>query len=353
MAELFRSRKPCFPTPFDRFRWRGRSHTSVRSHRGFTLIELLVVIAIIAVLIALLLPAVQQAREAARRSQCKNNLKQIGLALHNYHGTYQMFPAAFIYSASVIGNADSMYGWGTSILPYIDQAPLYTAINPGGRTLRQVASSTDADAALLKTPLSGFRCPSDVAAPTNNLSFWGSSGWSPQMNATIGVSTSNFNGVGTSNYVAMVGPGGFGSAQGTLNGSVRTFNDLKGIFFANSFRRIRDITDGTSNTIAITERDGGRISQTNAQNLAGVWVGPGQVSTLRQVYQVLAIGSSYINDGAATVEASPVQGAGSFHVGGAHFLIADGSVRFISENVSSDTYSALCQRDDGIPVGEF
>jgi prepilin-type N-terminal cleavage/methylation domain-containing protein len=135
-----------------------------RRHRGFTLIELLVVIAIIAILIALLLPAVQQAREAARQSQCKNNLKQIGLALHNYHDVFNMFPASYLVDYNhperdeETLDGPSGWAWGTMLLPYLDQAPLYNAFEihlPAWHPNNAVA---------VQTPLEVFLCPSATGA---------------------------------------------------------------------------------------------------------------------------------------------------------------------------------------------
>src|SRR5262245_16035146 len=131
----------------------------MRSRKGFTLIELLVVIAIIAVLIALLLPAVQQAREAARRSQCKNNLKQIGLGLHNYHDTFGVFAPGFISSTSNSTTGIGT-GWASSafILPYIDQAPLYNQLN----TLTPINPSDATQLGLIRTVIGVYQCPSDT-----------------------------------------------------------------------------------------------------------------------------------------------------------------------------------------------
>ena len=128
---------------------------SIFKNRGFTLIELLVVIAIIAILIALLLPAVQQAREAARRSQCKNNLKQLGLATHNYHDSHNVFPISH-------GDTGNSFGWRAMILPYVDQSPLYNKINFNGNIVD--AGNLE----IAQTPLGLFHCPSDPSA--NNVS---------------------------------------------------------------------------------------------------------------------------------------------------------------------------------------
>ena len=149
-------------------------NAQIRIRRGFTLIELLVVISIIAVLIALLLPAVQQAREAARRSQCKNNIKQMGLAFHNYHDVFNTFPPAWI-SGSATGPTNGSttetgcWGWGAMLLPHLDQAPLYNVVQPGPLTLSQNLAAGGAQAAALKTPLAAFRCASDVGPGVNDF----------------------------------------------------------------------------------------------------------------------------------------------------------------------------------------
>jgi len=190
---------------------------------GFTLIELLVVIAIIAILIALLLPAVQQAREAGRRSQCKNNLKQMGLALHNYHDIYNCFPMGNVNIPAVITtnppctpvNANQVFGWGTALLPQLDQAPLYEMLNPAQYRCSGMPAATTlipatTGAALLQTPLSVFVCPSDTG---------------PAIHAMYG----NYS---KSNYVI--------SEQIGNNFTVS--------------RNMRDLTDGSSNTLLMAER---------------------------------------------------------------------------------------------------
>ena len=143
--------------------------------RGFTLIELLVVIAIIAILIALLLPAVQQAREAARRSQCKNNLKQIGLAIHNYHDVSRSFPFSWM-----LGNDFNASVWGVMILPYLDQAPLYNRWDssvPAWDTAATVfgfpASPVQGNLAVIRTPLAVYKCPSTPLANVHNYDYSG------------------------------------------------------------------------------------------------------------------------------------------------------------------------------------
>ncbi|MCA9046851.1 MAG: DUF1559 domain-containing protein, partial [Planctomycetaceae bacterium] len=197
-------------------------------HRGFTLIELLVVIAIIAVLIALLLPAVQQAREAARRSQCKNNLKQIGLALHNYHDTFTVFPPGYITrninnTAMATMESGPGFAWGTMILPYIDQAPLYNHFDFN----EDATDHHNAEHGSEFLPV--FACPSD---PQPN-----------KFTVTDGGGTTYE--LGSANYVGIFGYGSVTMNAGQPQGD--------GLFYRNSRKGMRDVTDGTSNTIMVGE----------------------------------------------------------------------------------------------------
>ena len=192
--------------------------------KGFTLIELLVVIAIIAVLIALLLPAVQQAREAARRSQCKNNLKQLALALHNYHDSFKLFPPgsfAGVYAQYVSGGLDgSRKCWMQMILPYIDQAPMYNQLTPyfnNGTDMLSVPQS------IIATKIAVLQCPSDPAA------------------GKISSTSQGFIG----NYVLCSGPH---DPTTSVNGSTVGLK-LNGMFYGISSTKIGDVTDGTSNTV--------------------------------------------------------------------------------------------------------
>lgn len=332
-----------------------------RHPRGFTLIELLVVIAIIAILIALLLPAVQQAREAARRTQCKNNLKQIGLALHNYHDIYNNFPIGG-QRDPVNAGAVEMWGWGASILPQLEQNSLFNGLGIGQRRLTEVLADANLRP-LLQTPLNGFICPSDPHGPLTN-------GGGPNGNGR------SFNGVSgvpaafrpsKSNYIGNAG----------YNDPVAYGNDatLRGVLHTGHLYKLRDITDGTSNTILVGER--------TTFCAAGTWAGnrnpPG--GSWQGACYTLGRTSIPINypDNAAD---ACTEGFDSKHVGGAQFLFCDGSVHFLSENIDYNlhinaanrvtdvaspqrtgwgknvtsklgVYQRLGNRDDGEVIGEF
>ncbi len=288
--------------------------------RGFTLIELLVVIAIIAILIALLLPAVQQAREAARRTQCKNNLKQIGLALHNYHDVHLTFPqgCSTRFNAGVVDANLESWGWSASILPMIEQGPLFQNLGVNDRTLSQALASTanDDERNALCPELTAYQCPSDTtggrlkAAMQRNNFGGGDSGiptsWRPP----------------TSNYMGVVG---ISHTNIPDNLSDRL---PRGTFYTGSRIKIRDITDGTSNTIIVGER------QESAG--AGSWIGN------RNPTGVGPHGNDYVHGSAwAAINDDSInnmfrQGFSSKHPGGAQFVLGDGSVRFLSENIDHD-----------------
>ncbi len=277
---------------------------SVPKRVGFTLIELLVVIAIIAILIALLLPAVQQAREAARRSQCKNNLKQLGLAMHNYHETYKMFPPGVVNATNcTAANTNYLWGWGSYLLPMLDQAPLYQQLSPNGCNLPQPSTlvQTGWSSALLQTPLAAYVCPSDTGAAVNAF----------------------YRNYSKSNYV-------ISEAVITTNGST-----------ANSSVRIRDITDGTSNTFLHGERTlkpgavvgkrftgaiiWGRIDVSDASNkFRANW----PINTPNPTTSTA--------NGIGGDSGCFRHGVSSEHVGGAQFLMGDGSVRFVSQNIGNN-----------------
>ncbi|WP_437228288.1 DUF1559 domain-containing protein [Planctomicrobium sp. SH661] len=353
----------------------GSSRSTTSTYRGlsagFTLIELLVVIAIIAVLISLLLPAVQQAREAARRSQCRNNLKQIGLALHNYHEACNLFPPGFVrdlsdpqyanltnstpagpYSTDSSGSSYwvECWGWSAFLLPYVDQAPLYQKTIGAGRRLHDELTTNNGGEGtrVAQTIISSFRCPSDTGPRVREL---GSSGANIQTGRLTG---------GMSNYAGNISHRRDNvSNGGGIFGGPRT----TGLFWLHSNARLRDITDGASNTIAVGEvafEIKGLIW--GAKAWAGCRMGGGPYC----IDDILASGRGPIN---FPVDSVPqrMQNFSSLHDGGAHFLLADGSVRFISQHISyvsstpagsndsdaDSTYEYLLNREDGMPIGAF
>ncbi|HRA89984.1 MAG TPA: DUF1559 domain-containing protein [Planctomycetaceae bacterium] len=320
------------------------------TRRAFTLIELLVVIAIIAILIALLLPAVQQAREAARRTQCKNNLKQLGLALHNYHDTHGAFCPMNLSTTTTVGNAagDAITGSGhngiVSMLPFMEQAPLYNRI------------STTA----MPWPAS-----------------WNGGMWNatiPMLNCPSSPSCSPYTGspqVGSRSYRFCMGD----SIANTINVGASTLFDTRGLFATYSDTRMRDITDGTSNTIAMAERElGGSGLSGNRQKLGRTASGVAGSNANPSLCLATASGTSYLTTQAvvnwpagmlwpsgqpyyagfntvlppnspscssgADDEFWGIYSSTSLHTGGVQVLMADGSVRFISENIDTGNKTA-------------
>jgi prepilin-type N-terminal cleavage/methylation domain-containing protein/prepilin-type processing-associated H-X9-DG protein len=306
------------------------SRTTIRL-RGFTLVELLVVIAIIGILVGLLLPAVQAAREAARRMQCSNNLKQLGLAIHNYHDAHKTFPSGYIRTSGGAG-----WGWGALSLPFIEQQAMNEQLQVTRANLDTVLSSPPANmAALMQTPISSFLCPSDTGYDGNfilPLSPRGRNAYNP---GGIQASVSNYK-----------GSAGVLSPQHVPSGSGAVPRDSRGVFFGNGKVRVADVSDGTSNTIAIGEADT-RIRR------SGSWVGIRSGNTLAHssVYFVVSWAGARLNQpgvapfpphgNSGSPDSNPGlntppganQGFGSLHAGGANFCLADGSVHFISQDI--------------------
>jgi len=373
-----------------------------RSRSGFTLIELLVVIAIIAILISLLLPAVQQAREAARRTQCRNNLKQLGLAVHNFESSFNRLPTSL---RPPIVNTTRVSVL-TVLLPYLDQAPLYNVYD------QNINWDNTTNIPLVQTKIPTFQCPSDVdagvldtAPPKTNGGPYtpginSATSYSPIFGIAPGVFTTTLGlPAAPDNYVDpaeafVTGGTGFTYVRGFFPKNA-TVNRTTGQQSEKGFQ-FKNIVDGLSNTLAIAEsagrpfvyvknkKLGGGNALTDTDNAStntdrlnsGGWARPasdlfiwGETAAATGVLGgPIAInatnghnvrGLPYGTTGITTTilgTAPGTHGTGapySFHTGGAHFTLGDGSVRFISENISFSTFISLCTPAGSEVVGEF
>lgn len=321
--------------------------------RGFTLIELLVVIAIIAVLIALLLPAVQQAREAARRTQCKNNLKNIGLAFHNYHDTYNQFPPAYVGEPGNTGpnppntpsGSANVHGFTEYILPYMDQANVYNQIN-FSVPLLDAAPTNPA----YSTVIPIFICPSSARSPSVTINYAAGDWW----NASAATYTT-----GAMDYTPFGGMVGNGSAMYAMTVAPTSPQGRRqGILSDDNINvNVGGVTDGSSNTLILYERAGrndlyqrGKLITPNG-TYGGGWADPG-------IFEDWVAGSSTdgsMHRGPCAINCANRSGDGgySFHTGGIHVLLADGSVRFLSETVSQIVFANLGTHQGGQITPEF
>ncbi len=346
-----------------------------RRRKGFTLIELLVVIAIIAILVALLLPAVQQAREAARRSSCKNNLKQIGLAFHNYHDTHGRFPQPAMIGLTlstglVITNGSS---WEIQLLPFLEQAPLYEQLDVTSASPYDPAVNGTAVATIIST----FMCPSTPSNPIVEFSIPAGTdidGPDPlpptgeQLDMRGGrCDYGTLDGVrGDFSSIARAGQTFNGGREGWGTLSIRVL-DIPGVSSGGSGARMRDITDGTSNTILIAEqasrnelyRKRALIPISDPEAAAQALMGSGAWADLFKgdtwVNGRLYDGTPGADGGPCAVNCSNARTAGlySWHTGGAQVALCDGSVRFISENIAAWNLFSLITRAGGEVLGEF
>lgn len=332
-----------------------------RRRTAFTLIELLVVIAIIAVLIALLLPAVQQAREAARRSQCKNNMKQMGLALHNYHDGFKVFPpgatSCIPCNGLYVGDGRTGHAMYADILPYLDQANIYNRLNwllPG---YAWYFSSVDpAHEAATMTILPVYICPSSTTK-----SFWE---YRPDV-------AGDFFNQALTHYVGIAG-------SSRLEAMPCGSTSQGGTFMKNLSKGVRDMLDGTSNCMMVGEYSGrakgvagGKQTAAAALNRVNPvpWYGfyecppnPNPVSCPSNPpcatwhgYKTITFAPNlyWWSDGSAISTNINQQSLKSEHSGGIHVLMGDGAVRFLSENINLNTYYNLADISDAQILGEF
>jgi prepilin-type N-terminal cleavage/methylation domain-containing protein/prepilin-type processing-associated H-X9-DG protein len=308
-----------------------RGSKAQRRHRAFTLVELLVVIAIIGVLVALLLPAVQAAREAARRMQCSNNLKQIGLAIHNYHDTHLTFPPSAIKEKDGDGggSAQAMV-WSGSILPYIEQKNLYDQITGKGFAINWADDGVNEQ--VLRTKLPAYQCPS---SPDSRLT-WDDGSATARHRASYGC--------------VVTGTVGYTITSRATNGESKHHMDDGGqsharhngpFLMQNSTTTFGDITDGSSNTLFIGERY--RNNMTN-RNYIAVGTPSGQDEHARWA------GSTGIQLNSLDTGTQGFAGFHSPHTGGAQFALGDGSVRMLNENIDRYIYASLGTRNGAEPV---
>ncbi len=357
-------------------------------HRtAFTLIELLVVIAIIAILIALLLPAVQQAREAARRTQCRNNMKQIGLAFHNYHDQFRQFPLPYVVSGFAFGAGGfngiaTSHSWGLSILPQIDQLNVFNQYN------FDLPCWDPANATASSAFVPGFICPStpdgnrriNYTVPPGGLVL--NTGDLPLVNAgpIDYIATTNVQ----DEYVRQSGldPTGTDDLPGWGQGAIRITDDpmnLTGFNSGGDGGKIRDMSDGTSQTILVGElagrnhlnRDGRRVDASDTAAAAqavyggGAWVSPfnGMWGITGRLFDGTGdrgpCGINCSNERSEETHATGgdyfrfAAGLYSFHTGGVFVLLGDGSVQFLSENMAGSVFASLISRDGGEVIGDF
>lgn len=333
---------------------------------GFTLVELLVVIAVIGVLVGMLLPAVQSAREAARRMQCSNNLKQLGLAAHNYHGTHRSFPSGWINPRPWNANRDC-YGWGTLILPFLEQSTAADAVD-AVRVPFNTALSDLAKLQVMQLKQEAFRCPSDVAPEYSTDGDRKPGGQSTAVSNYVG-----------SNNIGWTEASDFGSAGDGGPGKHGMFVEDKGI-------RFRDVRDGSSNVFLFGERrwQYNDVQDRSVQVAAAalVYGRESNGSLSAEASAVIGIGIVRMNyDGAKTGDTGARRkktGFSSLHPGGAMFVFVDGSVHFVAETVEflvkpstdpthidylvnnnegngppDDVYERLIARDDGQVIGKY
>lgn len=281
---------------------------------GFTLVELLVVIAIIGILVGLLLPAVQAAREAARRMQCANNLKQMGLAIHNYESTYKRLPSGFAANQTT---GSPGWGWGSALLAYMESTNTYNEID------FRIPIDDPSHAQIRTTVISTYLCPSDIGEPLFDITHGDDHEDAEVTKLDIDYGGQVLFKIAKSNYAAMFGT--FELEDSPYRGD--------GMFFGNSKTRFADVTDGLSNTLMKGERSS-RLGKC-------IWQGNIQEAAEPHA-RILGVADHTPNH-----KSGHFEDFSSFHPAGVNFLKADSSVAFYSENIDLITYQAMSTRAGG------
>ncbi|MCC9606588.1 DUF1559 domain-containing protein [Blastopirellula sp. JC732] len=332
------------------------------SHRGgFTLVELLVVIAIIGVLIALLLPAVQQAREAARRMSCSNNLKQLGLATHNYHDTYRSFPFGARYYITKAGTS-----WRWALLPFMEQSAVYDLDKAsgynldtyvGGGTQTNINAYSSYTRQILGLVIDGYVCPSSAIDPLY--------AYNAQLRSIGSVTQGH-------HYVGIMGayPDPAGRTTTYYKTQYDAYATDNGALLINTTTGMQGVVDGTSNTILISEQSGNNHANAATRKMANYHTGWGGCAYNGTVadWRAGTAGQHRYGNGLTAVFHTPNPtsvGAEanaewdfntpltSFHPGGIQVVLVDGSVRFVPDTINLTTIQQLSVRDDGQVVGEY
>jgi len=306
-----------------------------RERAAFTLIELLVVIAIIAALVAILIPAVQQAREAARRSQCQNHLKQLGIALHDYHEAHNVFPSGWIgvdlkkNEPEVFG--PSGFGWCLMLLPMLDQRALYKKID------FDKPIDDPANQEVLEKVFPVFQCPSDPSDPLWDL-------------YEDGAPSNVLTQLPTANYVGSWGTKDLADCEDTTKTPKGTACNSDGVFYHNSKVRLSLMSDGVASTFLAGERKTDLDPPSAVrppQEWHSTWVGayPKGERTIARV-----VGAA---DHTPNNELNHLDDFSSWHNGGVHMLLGDGHVKFISESINLDIFKGLATIRGKEVIGEF
>ncbi len=290
-----------------------------RLSSAFTLVELLVVIAIIGILVGLLLPAVQSAREAARRMQCSNHVRQLGLAVHNYESTYRRLPSGWIVSNA---HGEPGWGWAAALLPFMEGSNLHQQIDYH----RPIQDARNAAVRVSVVPT--FLCPSDVGPNLFEIAAGDGHDHIHDATASVDDGMPKLFSVSKSNYVGMFGT--FELENAPFNGD--------GMFYGNSRIKFADVTDGLSNTLMVGERSsklGGSLWQGNI------------AAALEPHARIVGVADHGPND-----PHSHFEDFGSYHTGGVNFMRADVSVSYISDNIDLNVYQAMATRAGGEAVSQ-